>query len=162
MIENMVQTGAQSQREIVVDLLVAADYGELVTYDTIGAALGLPFARSNPDDRRTVGRVVQRALAELENDHRKTAVVVPKEGYRIADPAEHVLVGQRRQAKANRTLRRARRVVKAADHNRLTDAERRENLEAQRLLRDQLRAAAINNLSSTRRDALRAAMNKEN
>lgn len=157
-IEDIEQRGPRSQRETVVDILLAADYGDLVTYDTLGHALGLPFARSNPEDRRRVGRVVNRALPELENEHRKTAVSVAKEGYRIAHPAEHTDVGHRRQLKANRTLRRASRVVKAADHNLLTDSERAENLEAQRHLRDQLRAANLNNLAKVRRDRLKAAM----
>lgn len=157
-IENIRQTAPRSQRETVVDILLAADYGDLVTYDTLGHALGLPFARSNPEDRRRVGRVVNRALSELETEHRKTAVSVAKEGYRIAHPAEHTDVGHRRQLKANRTLRRASRVVKAADHNLLTDSERAENLEAQRALRDQIRAARINNLGDVRRSALQAAL----
>lgn len=157
-IEDIEQRGPRSQRETVVDILLAADYGDLVTYDTLGHALGLPFARSNPEDRRRVGRVVNRALPELENEHRKTAVSVAKEGYRIAHPAEHTDVGHRRQLKANRTLRRASRVVKAADHNLLTDSERADNLEAQRHLRDQLRAANLNNLAKVRRDRLKAAM----
>ena len=157
-IENIRQTAPRSQRELVLDLLIAADYGDLVTYDTLGHALGLPFARSNPEDRRRVGRVVNRALSELENEHRKTAVSVAKEGYRIANPAEHVTVGHRRQSRANRTLRRASRVVKAADYNLLTDAERAENMEAQRALRDQIRAARINNLGDVRRSALQAAL----
>lgn len=157
-IENIRQTAPRSQRETVVDILLAADYGQLVTYDELGQALGLPFARSNPEDRRRVGRVVNRALSELETEHRKTAVSVAKEGYRIAHPAEHTDVGHRRQLKANRTLRRASRVVKAADYNLLTDAERAENMEAQRALRDQIRAARINNLGDVRRSALQAAL----
>lgn len=157
-IENIRQIGPRSQREMVAEALAAADYGELVSYDLLGSLIDLPFARSNEQDRRKVQRVVQRALSELETVHHKTAVPVPKEGYRVADPREHVTVGQRRQTRANKALRRASRVVKAADHNRLTPAERAENLEAQRLLRAQEQAARTNTLARARRELVAAAL----
>lgn len=156
MIENMGEKDpkVKSQRQLIVEVLAQADYGELVTYERLGAPLGLAFPRDNEVERKIIIRLVGLAGSELENNHEKATISVPKEGYRIAHPRECIDIASQRQERSNRQLRRTKRVLNAANFNLLTESERAMNLEARRLASAQARAIRSNSIASMKRDAL--------
>lgn len=108
--------GLESRRAVVVRWLAEADYGELVPYADLEELLDV--------SRRVVQNVVGSAKARLEREHRKVAVAVARQGYRIALPGEHMALAGGHQLKSTRALKRALSTVENVDMSRLTEGER--------------------------------------
>jgi hypothetical protein len=128
--------GEVAEWRIVYGVLRQADYGDVVRYERLHAALGRDLRRNRSP--------LQRAVAELEERDHKTVEAVRGEGYRIVEPREHVRLVQGRARRARRQTTRGLEVAQAADRSRLTQPER-ERLDglAERLARVEQAMTAI-------------------
>ena len=96
---------------IAYDLLAAEPQGSVLTYERLGDALDVDATAQ----RHVIQQAVSRALRELETVHRRTAVAVPNEGYRMAGPMEQYSVGRSRKRRSDVALRRSNDVVSTID-----------------------------------------------
>jgi len=88
--------------KIVYDMVKGLDIGDQISYRQLGRAMNL----TREEDRVTVQGAVRQALPHLEVDEKKTLVNVPNVGYRVAEPAEHVVLARKHQGRALRQLTR--------------------------------------------------------
>lgn len=117
--------GQQARWLTVYGLLRDAPAGSVVSYDTLGGALGL-----DPDkDRHAIQMAMRRAAVEhLECDSRAVDVV-PNEGYRVVHAPEQLGIAQRHGRKAGRSLARGHSASANVDLSEVTDPEVRKALE---------------------------------
>lgn len=139
----------RSFRDVAVDFLKDYPPGTVVTYQTLGSALGLrPKA-----DLQKIQQAVRQALHVLLKLHSRGLKSVPRTGYRILAAREHALVGHGQQRKAGKALGRAVAFFKGARLEEMTPAERQIHeglsMNAQAL-------AAMHNYNRTRFDRLEA------
>lgn len=150
------RSGDRSRRIIVLEMLVSLEPGNVIKYDEFIEALSL-----DPHDPRWL-KVVQsacnRAIAELEREHKKTIESVKGVGYRMAFPRDHVRLAEVKQTRGSRAIGRALRTAKHVDHNQLSAEESRKADDAVRMLSAQRRAIANNNLTKLRQEAATAAL----
>lgn len=117
-------SGEHARWRILYEILQQRDVGEVVTYDEMGAALGV-----DPDkDRHTIQLAMRRAAKELEVVDKHATDAIPNEGYRIVEPEQHLYLAKRQQRKANRALQRGQSKVLNVDFN-LVDVETRRAFE---------------------------------
>jgi hypothetical protein len=117
--------GAQARWKMIYPLLVAAEVGgPAVSYQDFGDALGLhPL-----DDRAVIAAVVRHAGRELLKAQGHAVEVVPKIGYRVVEPNEHLRLAKQRNRRAGTQLKRGQEVVQNTDLN-LVDEEARRGIE---------------------------------
>lgn len=85
--------------------------GGTITYDTLGAALGLDPQK----DRHTIQMAVRRAAMEHEVMDSRALDSVRNTGYRVVHAPEQLTLASRHQRKAGRSLERARSKVDHVD-----------------------------------------------
>lgn len=108
--------GERSRRDMVLDLLAAGDYDEVVKYADLEAELDA--------NRDTVQAAVNAAKLLLEREHRKAVVAVPNVGYRVVRPNEQHGLAVVHQRKSVRALKRSLSKVNHVDAAQLTEGER--------------------------------------
>jgi hypothetical protein len=97
------------------DLLADADYGMVITYDDLDAALGRRFV----DNRSPL----YRARTHLGEERSRWLETVPTVGYRVIEANEHMGVANRHKRKATRQLGMMVTVAEVTDLSRLTPSE---------------------------------------
>jgi hypothetical protein len=105
--------GAVARWRTLYDVLVPADPGEVVTYQTLGAAIDVD--PQTDKGRHAVQMAIRRAAAELLREHLRAVEAVPCEGYRIVEPGGQVELARAHQGKAARALERGHDVVTYLD-----------------------------------------------
>jgi hypothetical protein len=96
-------------------LLKTADYGRLITYAELDAALGRPFV-----DNRSPLYKARQMMGRL---NRRYLTAVPGHGYRVINANEHLPVSEDHKARARRQLTRMQEVTGYADLSHLTTDE---------------------------------------
>lgn len=111
------------QWEIVYDLLVTRDIGDIVTYDELTEALGY--------DIRDNRKALYKAARVWGEDCKRALAPVVNTGYRVVEPAEHERLARQHHLKSRRALRRGRSVIRNADRSLLSaeEVERFDRLE---------------------------------
>lgn len=103
--------GSQARWRTVYGLLCATATGDVLTYEAIGAALGL-----DPDsNRHAVQMAVRRAAKEHEENDRRAIEAVPNEGYRVVEAPEHLRLARGQQKRAGKALARGQSKVVHVD-----------------------------------------------
>lgn len=82
------------------DLLTKTDTNGVVTYEEMGAALGLDPS----GDRQAIRGALYRAAKEHEQVDKRAIVAVPNKGYRVVEPKEHLGLARRHQKRSSRAL----------------------------------------------------------
>lgn len=103
--------GDRARWKVIYDLLVRTSTGEVLTYETIGEAVGLDASK----DRQRIQMAIRRAAREHLTKDKRALDVVPNVGYRVVDAPEHLLLARRYQGKANRALARGHSAVTNVD-----------------------------------------------
>lgn len=113
--------GSQARWRKIYPLLVSAEVGgETISYQEFGDALDLhPL-----DDRAVIAAAVRRAGDELLSEFHHAIEVVPKIGYRVVEPSEHLKLAKVRNQRAGAQLDRGIKVVNGTDFNGLEAATR--------------------------------------
>ena len=93
-------------------LLEQAEFGQVISYDQLDAALGRRFT----DNRSPLYRA-RREMGELR---RRWLDAVPGTGYRVIEAHEHIGLAQRHKRRAKRQLGAMVRVAEVTDLDRLT------------------------------------------
>ncbi len=133
--------GRQARTKYVIEWAVAAEVGDIVSYDTLAELMELQ-CRSAAQARATVQQTVFRALPLMERDHARTLEVVRGFGYRVADALGHLRLGHGHRRKAGRSLRRGHSKVESVDLAKVEDPEVVRRIETARVVLDgQLEAA---------------------
>jgi hypothetical protein len=105
--------GPVARWKIVYQLVQPLAVGEVVTYESIGAALDL-----HPDrDRHTIQMATRRALKELLDVDHRAAQPITNVGYRVAMPAEHLGIAETKNKRAGRQLKAGHDVSTKVDLN---------------------------------------------
>lgn len=118
-----VPAGEKARWKIVYEIFQKANYGDLLNYWELGAALGLN-ARDDKD-KHMIQMAVRRATIQLERVEGRTAVSVRNQGYQIAKPGEHLGIGRARNKRAGRQLDRGEKVTNGVDLNLVDDETRK-------------------------------------
>ena len=118
-----VPAGEKARWRVIYEIMQNADYGDVLKYWELGAALGLDHA--NDKDKHTIQMAVRRATIQLERVEGRTAVSVRNQGYQIAKPGEHLGIGRARNKRAGRQLDRGERVTNGVDLNLVDDETRK-------------------------------------
>lgn len=101
-------------RMIYDNLLESADFGTVITYEQLDAALGRRFI-----DNREPLRKATRHLGEMR---KRWLTVVPTVGYRVIEAKEHIHVSQQHKRRARKQLGTMVKIGEVTDIDRL-DAE---------------------------------------
>lgn len=118
--------GPVARWKVVYDLIRPLEFGEVLTYEAMGEALGLdPEVK---EDRHVIQMSARRALKELLNIDHRGSKAVPNVGYRVAQPVEHVGLATERNKRAGRQLVTGRNISTKVDLNGV-DAQTRGALE---------------------------------
>src|SRR5450755_61250 len=75
--------GGQSGADIIAGLVKDEDYGTILTFGEIAAALGV-----SESELVTIRGAVNRAKRRLNRDHMRHLVAVPGKGYKVIYPGE--------------------------------------------------------------------------
>lgn len=103
--------GPQARWRTVYDLLCGTATGDVLTYEAIGAALGL-----DPEgDRHAVQMAVRRAAKQHEVNDRRAIEAVPNLGYRVVEAPEHLRLARGQQKRAGKSLARGQSKVVHVD-----------------------------------------------
>ena len=121
-------------RMIYDELLVNADFGTVVTYDQLDAALGRTFIENRSP--------LYRARQHLGEMRRRWMEAVPKVGYRVIQANEHMKSAQARKNRAKTQLRRMVDIATYTDLSRLQPNELQE-FDAQSRINMALASVAI-------------------
>jgi hypothetical protein len=113
--------GQRARWKIVYGLLTAAETGTVVTYEEIGAALGLDPGK----DRHTIQMAVRRAARQHEVADKRALDVVPNSGYMVVHAQEHLRLARKHQSKGSRSLARGQSKVVNVDLSELDPETRR-------------------------------------
>lgn len=101
-----------SKTELIVEELARLDYGEMAPYPQLTELTG--------SKRSTVQGLVRRATRTLLREHQKTVVCVPNEGYRIAQPEEHVDVALHHHKKGRRQVGQSLLTLRGTNRGRVS------------------------------------------
>lgn len=118
-------TGDRARWRILYELVKTRDVGDIITYDEMGAALGVDPAT----DRTVIQLAFRRAAREFLVHNMRATDVIPNTGYRIVEATEHLGLAQRQQRRAGRAIAASRSVLDHVDWSRVTDPEARKALE---------------------------------
>lgn len=102
-------------RIIYEDLLLGAEFGDVITLDDLSNALGRPFQRSRSP--------LYRALKEFASERHRWLEPLPGKGYRVAEPREHTTLANGRKRRAQRQLGTMMTITRATDVSRLAPEE---------------------------------------
>jgi hypothetical protein len=93
------------------DLLLKADFGDVITYAMLEETLGRPFASNRGP--------LYRARDHLGDMQKRWLEAVPNIGYRVIDAAEHIRVAAGHKAKGRRQYGRMLKVMQVTDLTKL-------------------------------------------
>ncbi len=96
-------------------LLEHADYGDVITYAELDEVLGREF-----EDNRSP---LYRAREQLGVARSRWIEPVPRVGYRVIEPREHIIVAQNKKRRARTQLRGMVRVAEFTDLSRLSPSD---------------------------------------
>jgi hypothetical protein len=102
-------------RLIYDGLLESADFGDVITYAQLDEALGRTFEVNRGP--------LYRAREHLGEMRHRWIEPVPRVGYRVIEPREHMAVAQNKKRRARRQFRGMVRVAEFTDLSRLTPGE---------------------------------------
>lgn len=106
----------KAQWRLIYDLLADLPVGGTVTYDAMSEAIG--------QDIRANRGPIYRATKQLEEEHRRTIISVPRIGYRIAQAAEHEDLARSHHKRARKQVAKSYRKLHSADRAALTPEQR--------------------------------------
>lgn len=92
----------RSDTQIVCDVVAAAAPGDLLSYQTLRHALAHAGRDFAADD--AVGAAVRRAIPKMLRLHQRVVHAVPREGYRVAEAAQHLHLADSRRTRARRQM----------------------------------------------------------
>lgn len=111
--------GDRSLRIIVAELVAQATPGTLLTYKTLGEALGI-----DPDNRRDqIRQAISAARPLMLSDYKRTVVALRGQGYRVALANEFAGIAQGHRQKADRQMTKALAVVTNVNESELSPDE---------------------------------------
>src|SRR6516225_6448017 len=84
----------KSLREVMVEGLKDCDYGTVLNYKTLGDILTV-------SDKQKIQATVRIANHDLLKHYQRGLRNIPGVGYRIIEPREHMLAGERHRSKAD-------------------------------------------------------------
>lgn len=113
----VVRAELQRMRNDLFRVCAAAEYGTFFPWVSLQEILGA--------DPKRYRHIIAYVGKQLELQASRILISVPREGYKVAEPAQFVDVSQRRQHSSRRKLQSALRVVKATPLPRLSPEERR-------------------------------------
>lgn len=102
--------------QVVYDLVKGMPPGDIVSYDTLLAAL-------ETNDKHVVYSAVARANKHLWVNDNRSLRVVPKTGYRMLEPLEHEKQSNQFRLQGKRKIKNALAVMKATDLTALTNEQ---------------------------------------
>jgi hypothetical protein len=108
--------GDQPEWRMVYDAIQGKDFGDLISYKELDAALGRDF--------RTNRQPLYRAAEELLAEQRRALTSVPNQGYRVVEAREHEDLARADHKSARRKIRRGIRRLAGAERSRLTNEEK--------------------------------------
>lgn len=114
--------GSRALRVIVAEMAAKADYGDVLTFADLAAAIDV---EDDEQGRSQVRQTVSAARPLLLSDHGRLLVAVRGKGYRVALPGEAAGVAQDHRRRADRSIGRALAVIDKADVSAATDEERK-------------------------------------
>lgn len=114
--------GSRALRVIVTEMAAKADYGDILTFADLAAAIDV---QDDEQGRGQVRQTVSAARPLLLNDHGRALVAVRGQGYRVALPGEMAGVAQDHRRRADRSIGRALAVIDKADMSAATEEERK-------------------------------------
>lgn len=109
--------GAVPESQLVYQLFEDKDFGDVVTYEQLDAALGRDF--------RSQRGPLYKADDMLLRNRSRALAAVKNEGYRVVQAREHETLGRSRHRRARKQINQAVRVVTGTDRSALTEDERR-------------------------------------
>lgn len=105
--------GERARWRTIYDLFREADFGDSITFEQMGEALGLDGSAN----RHVLQVASRRAGLELERVDRRAVDSVRGVGYRVVQPAEILGLGHRRNRKAGKQIERGATTTNAVDLN---------------------------------------------
>jgi hypothetical protein len=93
--------GDRPRWQVVYELLCQTETNAVLTYEAMGAALGLDPHK----DRHPIQMAMRRAAREHEQMDKRAVDAVPNKGYRVVRPPEHMQLAQRQQRRSTHALR---------------------------------------------------------
>lgn len=105
--------GEFAQWRIIYDVLRESSVGDIVTYETLGEALGVDPS----SDRQRIQLAARRAFKEFLSVDSRATENIPNEGYRIVEAGEHMRLARKQSTKATKALARGRDQVTHVDFN---------------------------------------------
>lgn len=139
----------RSFRDVAVDALKNEPKGTLISYESIGVALGLNPKR----DLQKIQAAVRAANKLLLEFHSRGLKNVPCSGYRILPANEHAIVARGHQDKAIRQVRMSVAIFDGADLDEMTPSHRKIHEGLSMIAQNQL---AMHTYNKTRFDRLEA------
>jgi len=112
----------RSAASLIAELVSGKPYGYLLTFEEIAAQLEI-----DPSDLKRIHAAMQRTKPRLQSEHHRAIEAVTGEGYKILQPGDHARLATHHKKKSDRQIRRAIKVIKAADERDMTPAERERN-----------------------------------
>jgi len=103
-------------RMVYEKLLADAQFGDVITYAMLDAALGRSFVENRSP--------LAKAKAKLAEWRKRQIVVIPTVGYRVVEAREHLDVATDYQRRGQRQLQRMARALDSTPTEYLTPAER--------------------------------------
>src|SRR5215472_9589725 len=107
----------KSMREVMVEGLKDCDYGTIVNYKALGDILTI-------SDKQKIQATVRVANRDLLKFYQRGLRNIPGVGYRIIEPREHMVAGERHRSKADRQMVTALQFYRGAPLDKMTEAER--------------------------------------
>lgn len=116
--------GERARWRIVYDVLLAANVGEIITYQQLAEELDLDAKTQ----RHLIQMALRRAAKEYEEENHRALEAVRNVGYRVIEPHAHLRVAQMHQKKAGKSLERGHSKIVNVDLSTL-DAQTRHTFE---------------------------------
>lgn len=113
--------GAQARWRTIYEMLQPLPVGATLTYAEIGGRLDLDPVKH----RAAIQMAARRALVELLNNHHRTCEPVRNVGYRVVEPAQHLVLAESRDRRARLQMRRGYDVATKVDLTNLEPGVRR-------------------------------------
>jgi hypothetical protein len=112
--------GDRARWRVVYDMLTAAQVGDVITYEDMGAELELDPEK----DRHLIQMAVRRAARQYLTEDLRALESVPNIGYTVVESAKQLVLAERHQVKARRSIRRGREQVTHVDVSGLDETTR--------------------------------------
>jgi len=115
-----IRPDGKSYREVMVEALKDREYGTVLNYKALGKILDVDPRAEKTKIQATV-RLANRDLLKLYKRGLRNIIGT---GYRIIEPREHMLAGERHRTKADRQMIASLQFYRGAALDRMTETER--------------------------------------